>query len=143
MGVGNPIPLTPLLLLSALPLNAASRRSRWTRTRQSSLLLKGQSLRRGTVDELGDAIERQKFYRKTPYLIIDRLSRIVAVLAGQLEGNYAEYLMKVHDAMKTEGANAGLGKGSIEGDHLRGRFPAYDEVLTGAHDVIALGAQMT
>ncbi|KAE9384977.1 hypothetical protein BT96DRAFT_803487, partial [Gymnopus androsaceus JB14] len=99
--------------------------------------------KRGTVDELGDTVEHKKFYTalelvrdkgfehiqwdgKTPYPIIDRIGCIVAVLAGQPEGDYAEDLMKAHNAMQTEGARTGLGKGSPEGDHLRGGFPAYN-----------------
>lgn len=63
---------------------------------------------------------------RTPYPIVDRLSRIVAVLAGQPKGNYAEDLMKAHDAMKSESAAAGLGTEAKEGAHIRGRFPAYN-----------------
>lgn len=58
--------------------------------------------------------------------MIDRVGRIVAVLAGQPGGDYAEQLMNAHDAMKTSGTKAGLGKASLEGPHLRGRFPAYN-----------------
>ncbi|KAE9392037.1 hypothetical protein BT96DRAFT_944950 [Gymnopus androsaceus JB14] len=112
-------------------------------SRGTAIELKGQSLGRERLDELGNAVERQKFYTalelvrdkgfehtqwdgKTPYPIIDRLRRIVTVLAGQPEGNYADDLMKAHDAMKTDGTKAGLGKGALEGGHLRGRFPAYN-----------------
>lgn len=54
------------------------------------------------------------------------MGRIVAVLAGQPSGDYAEELTKAHDAMKTEGSKAGLGRVSPQGAHVRGRFPAYN-----------------
>lgn len=57
---------------------------------------------------------------------IDRVGRIVAVLAGQPGGDYVEQLLNAHDAMKTSGTEAGLGKVSPEGPYLRGRFSAYN-----------------
>ncbi|KAE9388586.1 hypothetical protein BT96DRAFT_1025390 [Gymnopus androsaceus JB14] len=99
--------------------------------------------KKGNVDELGDAIARKKFYTvvelvnehglaripsdgRTPYPIIDCVGRIVAVLGGQPGGDYSVWLLDAHDAMKVEGAKAGLGKVSLDGDHLRGRFTAYN-----------------
>ena len=62
----------------------------------------------------------------TPTPVIDRLGRIIAVLAGTpTTGGYADNLLAAYDEMNREAEAAGLGEYTKEA-HKRGKFHAYN-----------------
>lgn len=62
----------------------------------------------------------------TPTPIIDRLGRIIAVLAGTpMTGGYQNDLLAAYDKMNLEAKAAGLGAYAAT-PHKRGRFHAYN-----------------
>ncbi|KAF9062701.1 hypothetical protein BDP27DRAFT_1481575 [Rhodocollybia butyracea] len=95
----------------------------------------------GTKKQLGTVEERRNFYQladllaqgfehvkwdgRTPTPVIDRLGRIVAVLAGQPEDpSYSDDLMSGYDLMETRGHAYCIGSSAPE-PQRRGNFSAY------------------
>ncbi|KAF9061976.1 hypothetical protein BDP27DRAFT_1234242 [Rhodocollybia butyracea] len=96
----------------------------------------------GTKKQLGTVEERRGFYQladllaqgfeyvkwdgRTPTPVIDRLGRIVAVLAGQPEDpTYSNELMQAYNLMEARGNAYGIGSSASQ-PHKRGHFSAYN-----------------
>ncbi|KAF9060417.1 hypothetical protein BDP27DRAFT_1339726 [Rhodocollybia butyracea] len=90
----------------------------------------------GTVEEsrnfyqlaelLAQGFEHVKWDGRMPTLVIDRLGRIVVVLAGQPEDpSYSDDLMSAYDLMETRGHAYGIGSSASE-PQRRSNFSAYN-----------------
>ncbi|KAF9059926.1 hypothetical protein BDP27DRAFT_1472035, partial [Rhodocollybia butyracea] len=65
-------------------------------------------------------------WKATPTLVIDRLGRILAVLAGQPEDpSYSDDLMSAYDLMETRGHAYSIGSSASEPQRC-GNFSAYN-----------------